>query len=150
MWDVREMDDRRQFNHFSSRSGLKDGKEYLVKGKYLYYHYLQDRFDTEKLDTQMILLVKPHGLLLARFYMNLNWTKYKLITTINNVVDYRMDDQGWGCAYRSMQTICSWIQLQYLALKDPSSKLTGAGKLKSVPNHEDIQKTLVNLGDKVR
>ncbi|GAX79905.1 hypothetical protein CEUSTIGMA_g7345.t1 [Chlamydomonas eustigma] len=47
----------------------------------------------------------------------------------------RFDDSGWGCAYRSLQTICSWFRLQQYASK-PS------------PNHREIQEILVKLGDK--
>ncbi|KAF2072674.1 hypothetical protein CYY_006008 [Polysphondylium violaceum] len=46
-----------------------------------------------------------------------------------------MDDNGWGCAYRSMQTICSWLKLQNFTKKP-------------VPTHLDIQKILVELQDK--
>ncbi|KAM9973971.1 hypothetical protein ACTFIW_007633 [Dictyostelium discoideum] len=45
------------------------------------------------------------------------------------------DDSGWGCAYRSMQTICSWLRYQGLTNN-------------SVPNHYEIQKTLVDIQDK--
>lgn len=45
------------------------------------------------------------------------------------------NDNGWGCAYRSMQTICSWIKNQHYTNKP-------------VPFHTDIQKILVSLGDK--
>lgn len=38
----------------------------LVRGKYEYYHYCQNK----------------------------------------------MDDNGWGCAYRSLQTLASWFKLQ--------------------------------------
>lgn len=41
-----------------------------------------------------------------------------------------MNDNGWGCAYRSMQTICSWLKLQQYTNKE-------------VPSHKDIQKLLV-------
>ena len=43
--------------------------------------------------------------------------------------------QGWGCAYRSLQSICSWYRHQgYTA--------------KSVPTHREIQQALVDVGDK--
>jgi hypothetical protein len=45
------------------------------------------------------------------------------------------DDKGWGCSYRSLQTLCSWFQLQHY-----SSKL--------VPSHPEIQEILVQMGDK--
>eukprot|EP00002_Diphylleia_rotans_P040032 TRINITY_DN9401_c0_g2_i1.p1 TRINITY_DN9401_c0_g2~~TRINITY_DN9401_c0_g2_i1.p1 ORF type:complete len:597 (+),score=102.20 TRINITY_DN9401_c0_g2_i1:43-1833(+) len=47
----------------------------------------------------------------------------------------RMDDKGWGCAYRSLQTICSWFRHQ---------NYTNV----AVPDHRDIQQTLVRIGDK--
>jgi len=46
-----------------------------------------------------------------------------------------IDDTGWGCAYRSLQTIISWYRLQ------------GFTNLK-VPSHQMIQQTLVSIGDK--
>lgn len=46
-----------------------------------------------------------------------------------------IDDNGWGCAYRSLQSICSWFQLQ------------GYTK-KKVPSHKEIQEALVAVGDK--
>jgi hypothetical protein len=45
------------------------------------------------------------------------------------------NDNGWGCAYRSMQTLCSWLKLQNYTNKP-------------VPSHVEIQKMLVQLGDK--
>ncbi|XP_018565257.1 probable Ufm1-specific protease 2 isoform X2 [Anoplophora glabripennis] len=61
----------------------------LVKGKYEYYHYCQNK----------------------------------------------MDDNGWGCAYRSLQTLASWYKLQGYVDKE-------------VPSFTDIQKCLVDIGDK--
>lgn len=46
-----------------------------------------------------------------------------------------MNDKGWGCAYRSLQTLASWLQLQHYTSK---ASLT----------HEEIQRTLVRIGDK--
>lgn len=45
------------------------------------------------------------------------------------------DDNGWGCAYRSLQTIISWFRLQQYTSVD-------------VPSHRKIQETLVEIGDK--
>ncbi|XP_064481423.1 ufm1-specific protease 2-like [Ornithodoros turicata] len=47
----------------------------------------------------------------------------------------RIDDKGWGCAYRSLQTIVSWFRIQ---------GYTG----QPVPSHREIQQALVNIGDK--
>ncbi len=46
------------------------------------------------------------------------------------------DDQGWGCAYRSLQTVLSWFKVQ---------RLVADFKIPSIP---EIQKILVDLGDK--
>lgn len=50
----------------------------------------------------------------------------------------RFNDSGWGCAYRSMQTILSWCELQnYVHFKDGN-----------LPTHKQIQEALVAVGDK--
>ncbi|NXP89821.1 UFSP2 protease, partial [Passerina amoena] len=47
----------------------------------------------------------------------------------------RVDDSGWGCAYRSLQTICSWFKHQgYMD--------------RPIPTHKEIQQALVDAGDK--
>uniref|UniRef100_A0A7N0RJ20 Probable Ufm1-specific protease n=1 Tax=Kalanchoe fedtschenkoi TaxID=63787 RepID=A0A7N0RJ20_KALFE len=45
------------------------------------------------------------------------------------------DDSGWGCAYRSLQTIISWFRLQHYTAID-------------VPSHREVQQVLVDIGDK--
>lgn len=44
-------------------------------------------------------------------------------------------NQGWGCAYRSLQTIASWFRHQGYTSKP-------------VPSHREIQQALVDLQDK--
>ncbi|XP_064634692.1 ufm1-specific protease 2-like [Lineus longissimus] len=47
----------------------------------------------------------------------------------------KFDDNGWGCAYRSLQTIVSWFRHQgYTEVP--------------VPSHRQIQQVLVDVGDK--
>nr|CAI5823820.1 unnamed protein product [Callosobruchus analis] len=46
-----------------------------------------------------------------------------------------MDDSGWGCAYRSLQTLASWLKLQGYVDRD-------------VPTFQEIQKCLVDIKDK--
>jgi hypothetical protein len=54
---------------------------------------------------------------------------------------YNRDDEGWGCAYRALQTVCSWLQLQGLvAVPNAASPL---------PTHAQIQQALHNLGEPV-
>lgn len=45
------------------------------------------------------------------------------------------DDKGWGCAYRSLQTLISWLREQNYFDKE-------------IPSHYQIQKLLVEAGDK--
>ena len=49
------------------------------------------------------------------------------------VAQDKMDDKGWGCAYRSLQTIWSWFQLQHYTDRP-------------VPDHRAIQQTLADIG----
>ncbi|GFR16037.1 ufm1-specific protease 2 [Trichonephila clavata] len=46
-----------------------------------------------------------------------------------------MNDNGWGCAYRSLQTIISWFKYQGYTNR-------------SIPTHTEIQEALVAVGDK--
>merc|ERR1719430_2412954 len=45
------------------------------------------------------------------------------------------NDDGWGCAYRSLQTLISWFRIQGYTETE-------------VPNHREVQKCLVDIGDK--
>ena len=57
-----------------------------------------------------------------------------------NYYHYNQDninDAGWGCAYRSLQTLFSWFILN-----------TSKGKGKKVPKIPEIQEILVKIGDK--
>lgn len=80
------------------------------------------------------LLVNPHvGLksTVAGGKQSLVQGKY----TYHHYMQDKFNDDGWGCAYRSLQTLCSWFRLQGYA-DHP------------IPTHEDIQKYLVKVGDK--
>ncbi len=48
----------------------------------------------------------------------------------------RFDDAGWGCAYRSLQTLASWFAAQHYTSRS------------APPSHREIQNTLVKVGDK--
>lgn len=64
-----------------------------------------------------------------------------LISQVDGSYEYHhylqnsFDDSGWGCAYRSLQTIISWFRLQHYTSID-------------VPSHREIQQALVEIGDK--
>lgn len=72
--------------------GNEDVTTHLVQGRYLYSHYMQDRFN----------------------------------------------DSGWGCAYRSLQTLFSWCAFERYTQFDKGM----------LPSHKDIQRALVDVGDK--
>lgn len=60
--------------------------------------------------------------------------------------------QGWGCGYRSLQTLCSWV-VELQRKKQVLATPTGpAGdefpKVTGVPTIPDIQSCLVAVGDK--
>ncbi|XP_028307572.1 ufm1-specific protease 2 [Gouania willdenowi] len=57
------------------------------------------------------------------------------IYSYHHYMQDRIDDNGWGCAYRSLQTICSWFQQQGYSDRP-------------VPTHKEIQQALVDVGDK--
>lgn len=53
------------------------------------------------------------------------------------------DDVGWGCGYRTIQTICSWLREQMLAEIPEKQDLES-----KVPSVLEIQQILVKSGDK--
>uniref|UniRef100_A0A182W233 Probable Ufm1-specific protease 2 n=1 Tax=Anopheles minimus TaxID=112268 RepID=A0A182W233_9DIPT len=59
------------------------------------------------------------------------------VYTYHHYMQDDFDDKGWGCAYRSLQTLVSWFNLQ--------GYTSG-----TIPTHNDIQSCLVRVGDKQR
>uniref|UniRef100_U5ENV8 Probable Ufm1-specific protease 2 n=1 Tax=Corethrella appendiculata TaxID=1370023 RepID=U5ENV8_9DIPT len=55
--------------------------------------------------------------------------------TYHHYMQDNFNDDGWGCAYRSLQTICSWFKLQGYTTR-------------SIPTHKEIQEYLYKIGDK--
>ena len=51
----------------------------------------------------------------------------------------RVNDAGWGCGYRTLQSMCSWIK----AVQDSQGKSTA-----DVPSINQIQHALVTMDDK--
>ena len=49
------------------------------------------------------------------------------------MVQGKFNDSGWGCAYRSLQTICSWFRHQHFTSKP-------------IPSHREVQQVLVDIG----
>lgn len=80
------------------------------------------------------ILVNPHQSLLHKGVMG----KISIVDGLYSYHHYmqdNFDDNGWGCAYRSLQTIFSWYRLQgYTEVP--------------IPSHRKIQQCLVDIGDK--
>jgi Ufm1-specific protease 2 len=80
------------------------------------------------------LLVNPH----VGLKSTVTGGKQSLVQgkyTYHHYMQDKFNDDGWGCAYRSLQTLCSWFRLQ--GYSDHQ-----------IPSHEAIQKYLVKVGDK--
>lgn len=85
-------------------------------------------------DLRSSLLVNPHVGLKSTVIggkQSLVQGKY----TYHHYMQDNFNDDGWGCAYRSLQTLCSWFRFQGYS----TSK---------IPSHEEIQRYLVKIGDK--
>ncbi|XP_063979793.1 ufm1-specific protease 2 [Diachasmimorpha longicaudata] len=66
---------------------------------------------------------------------NFSTSLVKGLYAYHHYLQDNFDDSGWGCAYRSLQTIFSWFRLQ--GYTDHP-----------IPSHKAIQKCLVDIGDK--
>ncbi|XP_012528343.2 ufm1-specific protease 2 [Monomorium pharaonis] len=80
------------------------------------------------------ILVNPHQALLYKGVVG----KLSIVDGLYSYHHYmqdNFDDNGWGCAYRSLQTIISWYRLQ------------GYSDI-PIPSHRKIQQCLVDIGDK--
>ncbi|EDV97348.1 probable Ufm1-specific protease 2 [Drosophila grimshawi] len=73
--------------------------------------------------------VRPSGVIDGKEYLvNGNYHYY-------HYLQQQMQDKGWGCAYRSLQTICSWFLLQGYTER-------------AIPTHLEIQEYLHKINDK--
>ena len=88
-------------------SYVPQGTVAMVTGQYAYYHYQQNNFSDTVICT---------------------WLHHNYY-----IID--STPQGWGCAYRSLQTIWSWFNLQGFTSEAP-------------PTHHQIQEALAATGDK--
>lgn len=76
--------------------------------------------------------------------------------TYHHYLQDSMDDKGWGCAYRSLQTIISWFKMQSYVTDTSIQKCESANAAtrdvlearKFVPTHRNIQEILVGMDDK--
>ncbi|XP_052860378.1 ufm1-specific protease 2 [Anopheles cruzii] len=81
------------------------------------------------------LLLNPHQTL-AVPYPDGQTAIVDGVYSYHHYMQDEFDDKGWGCAYRSLQTLISWFNRQ------------GYSTDQTIPSHADIQKCLVRVGDK--
>ncbi|XP_012137096.2 UFM1 specific peptidase 2 isoform X2 [Megachile rotundata] len=84
------------------------------------------------------ILFNPHEAIQQNYDTANNSRKIGIVQGLyayHHYMQDNFDDNGWGCAYRSLQTIVSWYRLQ--GYTDTP-----------IPSHSVIQKCLVNIGDK--
>ncbi|XP_043261150.1 ufm1-specific protease 2 isoform X1 [Colletes gigas] len=84
------------------------------------------------------MLINPHEAILQNDDVVNSTRKISIVQGLyayHHYMQDNFDDNGWGCAYRSLQTIISWYRLQ------------GYTKI-PIPSHYTIQKCLVDIGDK--
>lgn len=82
------------------------------------------------------------------------------IYTYHHYMQERFNDNGWGCAYRSLQTIISWFKHQGYIYSPDVKRHEANQEAKTlklldslerewrVPSHQEIQQVLVDVGDK--
>ncbi|GAA6070306.1 ufm1-specific protease 2, partial [Tachysurus ichikawai] len=80
-------------------------------------------------------LRNPHTNLVTPSIENTKLYVVRGVYSYHHYMQDRVNDNGWGCAYRSLQTICSWFQQQGYTER-------------SVPTHKQIQQALVDMSDK--
>ncbi|CAO1399625.1 unnamed protein product [Diamesa serratosioi] len=80
------------------------------------------------------ILINPH-IGLKQFVVDGKQSLVQGKYSYHHYMQDSFNDDGWGCAYRSFQTLCSWFRFQ------------GYSDHK-IPNHEEVQRYLVKIGDK--
>ena len=58
----------------------------------------------------------------------------------------QVNDAGWGCGYRTLQTMCSWIRFKLIEKNQKNNN--SESKIATVPTILEIQKILADCGDK--
>lgn len=89
-------------------------------------------------DSSTNILINPHEAIPQNDDIVNSSRKVKVVQGLyayHHYMQDSFDDNGWGCAYRSLQTIVSWFRLQGYTETE-------------IPSHRTIQKCLVDIGDK--
>ncbi|XP_056013009.1 ufm1-specific protease 2-like [Ostrea edulis] len=80
-------------------------------------------------------LINPHQYITTQSMKGGTQYLVQGLYSYHHYMQDRFDDNMWGCAYRSLQTLVSWFQLQGYTNKP-------------IPTHREIQQALVDVGDK--
>ncbi|KAI3413750.1 WD and tetratricopeptide repeat protein [Globodera pallida] len=91
-----------------------------------------EKFDSEDLAG---LIITPHDGIKTQ--PKHKWAVVRGKYAYYHYGQHSFDDAGWGCAYRSFQTVCSWLKFQ-----------NHIDASKPIPSHRQIQQCLVAIGDK--
>jgi len=80
-------------------------------------------------------LLNPHIGVSQHLVKNIKQCLVQGYYSYHHYMQDRFDDDKWGCAYRSLQTLVSWFKYQGYTEKE-------------VPSHQVIQQVLVDINDK--
>ncbi|XP_055855942.1 probable Ufm1-specific protease 2 [Episyrphus balteatus] len=122
--DETNMQQQRKKLHY--HFGLPISRPYFRRAN---CHLFRDELDPKEPLLNTHIGLRPSGVKEGRQYLvQGNYSYY-------HYMQQDMRDNGWGCAYRSLQTLCSWFRWQGYTERSP-------------PTHLEIQKYLVRIGDK--
>ncbi|XP_070385075.1 uncharacterized protein Ufsp1 isoform X8 [Dermacentor albipictus] len=114
-----------------------------VKGKYAYYHYGCDGVDDRNglgspaVKAVPLPVMRTSGVpCRSRMFSMKNFATSAALPFGRPFVPVKW---GWGCGYRTLQTICSWVVYH---------KHKTGERARAVPSITEIQAALVTLGDK--
>ncbi|XP_061189236.1 ufm1-specific protease 2-like isoform X2 [Saccostrea echinata] len=80
-------------------------------------------------------LINPHQYITTQPMKGGQQSLVQGLYSYHHYMQDRFDDNMWGCAYRSLQTLVSWFRFQGYTDKP-------------IPTHREIQQALVDVGDK--
>jgi hypothetical protein len=94
------------------KSHVEGGTAHCVQGGYDYFHYMQDRFDDNgwvglaHFSPRYYCASKHIPFVTASTF---HVTKHHVTNLhVTNLTTWEWQPYGWGCAYRSLQTLSSW------------------------------------------
>uniref|UniRef100_A0A0K0ETJ2 Ufm1-specific protease n=1 Tax=Strongyloides stercoralis TaxID=6248 RepID=A0A0K0ETJ2_STRER len=120
---------------------IKNEEENMTYRKYLHNIFNLSLSTPVFRISQALGSLKDNSYHLQNPHLTLQYNPQGECATIRGNYEYRhylqdnFNDSGWGCAYRSFQTVWSWFLLQNFTDKP-------------IPTHREIQQCLYDIGDK--